>query len=165
MPRFYFDLRAAKKSWDKEAQTAFTPATSLVMALRESLKTIESWGLDHLIRLTENRARAVRAGLAALSLEVFARKAPANALSAVAAPSGLADQITTHMKQKYGMHLAGGQGEMKSKIFRISHMGFIDHFDLLGVLSGLELTLKNLGHNVRLGASLEAFQKVAAEVL
>lgn len=165
MPRYYFDLRAARKSWDKEGQTAFTPATSLVISLRESLHAIETWGADHLIALTENRARAMRAGLAALSLEMFAKTSPANALTAVVAPSGLAEKITGHMKQKYGMHLAGGQGDMKGKLFRVSHMGFIDHFDLLGVLAGLELTLKSFGHHVKLGASLEAFQKIAAEVM
>ena len=42
------------------------------------------------------------------------------------------------------MQLAGGQGELKGKIFRISHMGYIDHFDTLGVLSALELTLLEL---------------------
>jgi aspartate aminotransferase-like enzyme len=165
MPRYYFDLRAARKAWDKEGQTAFTPATSLVISLRESLKAIESWGLDHLIALTENRARAMRAGFAALSLEMFAKDSPANALTAVVAPSGLAEKITGQMKQKYGMHLAGGQGDMKGKILRVSHMGFIDHFDLLGVLAGLEFTLKSLGHSVKLGASLEAFQKIAVEVM
>lgn len=165
MPRYYFDLRAARKAWDKEGQTAFTPATSLVLSLRESLKAIESWGLDRLIALTENRARAMRAGLTALSLEMFAKESPANALTAVVAPSGLAEKITGQMKQKYGMHLAGGQGDMKGKIFRVSHMGFIDHFDLLGVLAGLELTLKSFGHSVKMGASLEAFQKIAVEVM
>lgn len=165
MPRYYFDLKAARKSWDKDGQTAFTPATSLILSLRESLKAIESWGLDQLIKLTENRARAVRAGLAALNLELFAKDSPANALTAVAPPDGLAEKITGLMKQKYGMHLAGGQGDMKGKVFRISHMGYIDHFDLLGVLSALELTLKELGQTVTRGASLQAFQNIAAEVL
>ena len=53
---------------------------------------------------------------------------------------------------------------MKGKIFRISHMGYIDHFDLLGVLSALEIILKSLGHPIVLGRSLEEFQKVYAEV-
>lgn len=163
LPRFYFDLRAAKKAWDQSGQTPFTPATSLIVALRESIRVIESWGLDRLIRITENRARATRAGLKAAGLEIFAAR-PANAMTAVIAPEGNADQITSRLKQNFGLQVAGGQGEMKGKIFRISHMGYIDHFDTLGVLSALELILKELGHPIELGRSLTEFQKVYAEL-
>lgn len=162
-PRYYFDLRAAKKSWDKEGQTPFTPATSLVLSLRASLQAIEDFGFDRLIRVTENRARATRAGLAALSLPVFARQ-PANAMTAVVAPGGDAEKITSQLKQKFGLQVAGGQGELKGKIFRISHMGYIDHIDTLGVLSALEIVLKGLGHSVEPGSSLTAFQKVYSEL-
>ncbi len=161
--RFYFDLRAAKKAWDQNGQTPFTPATSLVVSLRESLRTIEEWGLQNLVRTTENRARATRAGLSVMGLEIFAKR-PANAMTGVVAPGGDAEKITSRLKQKYGLQLAGGQGELKGKIFRISHMGYIDHFDLLGVLSALELTLREFGHKVDLGKSLVEFQKTYAEM-
>lgn len=161
--RFYFDLRAAKKAWDQNGQTPFTPATSLVVSLRESLRAIEEWGLQNLVRTTENRARATRAGLSAMGLEIFAKR-PANAMTGVIAPGGDAEKITSRLKQKYGLQLAGGQGELKGKIFRISHMGYIDHFDLLGVLSALELTLREFGHKVDLGKSLVEFQKTYAEL-
>ena len=163
LPRYYFDLRAARKSWEQGGQTPFTPATSLILSLQKSLQAIEQVGLDQLIRLTENRSRATRAGLTAMSLELFAREGPANALTAVQFPD--ADRITSAMKKRFGIHLAGGQGDMKGKIFRISHMGYIDHFDLLGVLSALEFVLKDLGHPVTLGSSLLSFQKVYSEVL
>src|SRR4029453_19396488 len=159
----YFDLRRAKKAWDEGGSTPFTPATSLILSLRESLKAIETWGLDRLIQLTENRARATRAGLETMGLEVFAKR-PSNALTAVRAPSDDCDKITTQMKQRFGFQIAGGQGEMKGKVFRISHMGYIDHFDALGILSALELVLKNLGYPVSLGTSLVAFQKIYDEI-
>jgi len=161
-PRFYFDLKAARKSWD-QGQTPFTPATSLILSLRESLRAIEESGFQNLIRITENRARATRAGLNAIGLEIFAKR-PASAMTGVVAPGGDAEKITSRLKQKYGFQVAGGQGEMKGKIFRISHMGYIDHFDTLGVLSALELTLLELGHKVELGKSLVEFQKVYAEL-
>jgi aspartate aminotransferase-like enzyme len=161
-PRFYFDLTAAKKSWDK-GETPFTPATSLILSLRESLRAIEESGFQNLIRITENRARATRAGLNAIGLEIFAKR-PANAMTGVVAPGGDAEKITSRLKQKYGLQVAGGQGELKGKIFRISHMGYIDHFDTLGVLSALELTLLELGHKVELGKSLVEFQKVYSEL-
>ena len=163
LPRYYFDLRAARKSWEQGGQTPFTPATSLILSLQKSLQAIEQTGLEKLIRLTENRSRATRAGLTAMSLELFAKEGPANALTAVKFPD--ADRITSALKKRFGIHLTGGQGDMKGKIFRISHMGYIDHFDLLGVLSGLEFVLQELGHPVTLGSSLQAFQKVYAEVV
>lgn len=163
LPRYYFDLRAARKAWEKEGMTSFTPATSLLLSLRVSLQAIEDFGLDRLIQFTENRARATRAGLKALSLEIFAKR-PANAMTGVVAPGGDADKITSQLKQKFGLQVAGGQGEMKGKIFRISHMGYIDHFDTLGVLSALEIILNGFGHKVEPGSSLAAFQKVYAEL-
>jgi aspartate aminotransferase-like enzyme len=162
-PRFYFDLRAAKKAWDQNGQTSFTPATSLIISLRESLAAIEKWGIENLVRTTENRARATRAGLAAMGLPIFAKR-PANAMTAVLPPDGTAPKITSLLKQKFGLQLAGGQGELKDKIFRISHMGYIDHFDTLGVLSALEFALLELGHSVELGKSLVEFQKIYAEL-
>ncbi len=163
MQRFYFDLRRARKAWEENGSTPFTPATSLILSLRESLKAIESWGLERLIQLTENRARATRAGLKQLGLEVFAKR-PANALTAVIAPGNDCEKITSQLKQRFGFQVAGGQGEMKGKIFRISHMGYIDHFDSLGVLSSLEMVLKNLGYPILPGSSLVEFQKVYDEV-
>src|SRR5262245_1150021 len=160
--RFYFDLKAAKKSWD-QGQTPFTPATSLILSLRESLRAIEESGFQNLIRVTENRARATRAGLNGIGLEIFAKR-PANAMTGVVAPGGDAEKITSRLKQKYGLQVAGGQGELKGKIFRISHMGYIDHFDTLGVLSALELTLLELGLKVELGKSLVEFQRIYAEL-
>ena len=53
---------------------------------------------------------------------------------------------------------------MKGKIFRISHMGYMDHFDLLGVLSALEFVLLENGQPVTLGSSLQAFQQTYSEV-
>jgi aspartate aminotransferase-like enzyme len=162
LARYYFDLRSAKKAWDQNGQTSFTPATSLILSLQKSLEFIEQTGLERLIQLTANRALATRSALHSLSLEVFSSEAPANAVTAVRSTES--DQITSRLKKRFGIHLAGGQGEMKGKIFRISHMGYIDHFDLLGVLSGLEFVLRELGRDISLGSSLQAFQQVYAEV-
>jgi len=159
--RYYFDLRSARKAWEQNGQTSFTPATSLILSLQKSLNFIEQTGLERLIQLTGNRAAATRSALKSLSLEIFSAEAPANALTAVKYAD--ADKITSLLKKRFGIHLAGGQGEMKGKIFRISHMGYMDHFDLLGVLSGLELVLKDLGQTISLGSSLQAFQQVYAE--
>ena len=63
------------------------------------------------------------------------------------------------------MKLAGGQDTLKGKIIRLAHMGYIDPFDILAALSGLELVLLEMGHPVEPGASLAAAQRVLAEEL
>ena len=63
------------------------------------------------------------------------------------------------------MKLAGGQDNLKGKIIRLGHMGYIDQFDVLAALAGVELVLKEMGHPIELGKDLAAAQKVWAEPL
>ncbi len=109
LPRYYFDLRSARKSWEQGNQTPFTPATSLILSLQKSLQAIEQVGLERLIRLTENRSRATRAGLAALDLDLFAKTAPANALTAVSFQRcGKGDVIAKETIRNSSCRRAGG---------------------------------------------------------
>jgi len=64
------------------------------------------------------------------------------------------------MGEKYGITVAGGQGQAKGKIFRISHMGYIDAFDIIATISALELTLKELGYAGALGVGVKAAEEV-----
>jgi len=66
---------------------------------------------------------------------------------------------------KHGFQIAGGQGELKGKIIRFSHMGYVDAFDTLGVLAALEMTLIGQGFKLAPGAGLAAAQKVFAEAM
>ncbi|MGC7879414.1 hypothetical protein ACP3TI_09200 [Desulforudis sp. 1190] len=61
---------------------------------------------------------------------------------------------------KYGVLFAGGQAELKGRIFRIAHMGYADQLDVLSGLAALEMALGELGHRVTLGAGVKAAQKV-----
>jgi aspartate aminotransferase-like enzyme len=49
---------------------------------------------------------------------------------------------------------------MKGKMFRISHMGYVDPFDVLIALGALEMVLADLGHPVSFGAGAGAAQRV-----
>jgi aspartate aminotransferase-like enzyme len=62
--------------------------------------------------------------------------------------------------RKRGITIAGGQGNMKGAIFRISHMGYVDTFDILTALGGLEMVLADLGHPVAFGTGVHAAQQV-----
>jgi aspartate aminotransferase-like enzyme len=96
-----------------------------------------------------------------LGLKFYAKENPSEALTAILAPEGINGQdIVKMMREKYGVTIAGGQAQAKGRIFRISHMGYVNEFDVIVALSALELTLKDLGYPVELGAGVRAAEMV-----
>jgi aspartate aminotransferase-like enzyme len=158
---FYFDLRRYKKSL-AESDTPFTPANTMIKAQRASLKRIRSEGIENLWARHAKIAAACRAGVMAMGLEVFAER-PNNALTVITVPAGIDGSATLKkLEKQYGYKLADGQDTMKGKIWRLSHMGYTDAFDVLGALSALELVLLESGFKLDPGAGVAAFQKAYA---
>ncbi|MFN4261070.1 MAG: pyridoxal-phosphate-dependent aminotransferase family protein [Gemmataceae bacterium] len=159
---FYFDL---KKYRDKLAvpDTPFTPAHTLIRALRVSLRKIRHEGIESVWARHARNAAAARAGMQALGLELFADP-PAEGLTVAKAPGGIdSGIILSKMEKQYGLKLANGQDTLKGKIIRLAHMGHNDAFDVLAALSGLELVLLELGLPVTAGSGVAAAQRVLAE--
>ncbi|MFB3816023.1 MAG: alanine--glyoxylate aminotransferase family protein [Candidatus Methylomirabilales bacterium] len=158
LPRFYFDFQAERKAIQGN-QSAFTPAVSLVIGLRESLRLILEEGLAAVFARHDRLARAARAGVQALGLALFAAQ-PGAACTAVAAPAGMSSGAVVKGMRARGITIAGGQGSMKGKIFRISHMGYVDDSDILLALGALEMVLADLGHPVTFGQAVRAAEEV-----
>lgn len=163
LPYFYFDLQKERKSQAK-AQTAWTPAISLIQGLQVSLDLIRQEGLENTFKRHDLLARATRAGIKALGLELLCKDAPSTAVTAVLVPDGVDGKaIPKLMRDHYGVTIAGGQDELTGKIFRLSHFGFVGKFDVTTGLSCLELALSQLGYKVQfgtsVGAALEVFSK------
>lgn len=157
LPKFYFDVRRAVKELQKNT-TPFTPAVTLVVGLRESLRMIREEGLEEVWERHARMAEGCRRAVRALGLELFAEK-PANSVTAVKVPEGLdADRIFKTMRSKQGMTLASGQDHLKGKIFRISHLGHYDDYDMAAVIAGLEDALQELEFPFTLGAGVQALQ-------
>lgn len=154
LPKYYFNFTAERKAIEKN-QSAYTPAVSLVVGLRESLRLILTEGLGNVLARHDRLARATRAGVQALGLELFAEH-PGCACTAVKAPAGIDSSTIVKGLRRRGITIAGGQGSMKGKIFRIAHMGYVDSFDIVTVLGALEFVLADLGHSVTFGQSLRA---------
>ncbi len=160
LPRYYFDLRKERKSLSKN-QNAYTPAVSLMVGLREVLAEIRAEGLENIFQRHETLARAARAAVEALGLELFARGIPSNALTAVCTPEGIDGQeVVKTLRGEYGVSVAGGQEKAKGKIFRISHMGYVGAFDLITAVSAVEMGLKQMGYSLELGAGVRAAEEV-----
>lgn len=163
LPRYYFDLAAEGKSVAKN-DAHFTPAVSIMLGLREVLRMLDAEGLPNVFRRHERLARATRAGVEALGLELFAKASPSPALTAVVAPSGMDSQkVVAAYSASHNITIAGGQGAMKGRVFRLGHMGYVGDFDVITALSALEQVLHELGHPVDFGAAVRAAQKVFAE--
>lgn len=146
LPRFYFDLAKERKAVAK-GQTAWTPPIGLVLGLQETLKMIREEGLHNVFKRHELLARATRNAVKALGLELLS-KDPSNAVTPVRVPAEIKDgkAIPKTMRDKYGVSIAGGQDELEGKIFRLTHLGYIDRFDILIGIGALELTLQDLGY-------------------
>jgi aspartate aminotransferase-like enzyme len=152
LPKFYFDFAKEKKNLEKD-QTAYTPAITLLIGLQEVLARIKSQGLPALFAETHGLAEATRAAVKALGLELYAAEAPSDAVTAVKVPAGLdGEAIVKTMRDTYGVTIAGGQDQVKGKIFRIAHMGCITAFDVIAALSALEMTLAGMGYGFSIGA-------------
>ena len=141
LPKFYFDLSRTKKAWQK-FDSPFTPAITLVIALRESLKTIRKKGIEKVWKDSEALAAFTRKALARLDLTLFS-KAPSNALTAVNVPEGVdGKKLVQTLRDKHGIWVAEGQAELEGKILRIAHMGYIRKQDIQQCISALEKELK-----------------------
>jgi aspartate aminotransferase-like enzyme len=155
---FYFDLRRYRKSI-AESDTPFTPANTLIKAQRASLKRIRAEGIEALWARHTKIAAACRAGVKAMGLEVFAER-PNNALTVITVPPGVDGSGTLKkLEKQYGYKLADGQDTLKGKIWRLSHMGYTDGFDVLGALAAIELVLLEGGYKLEPGAGVAAFQR------
>jgi aspartate aminotransferase-like enzyme len=161
---FYFDLRRYR---DKllEGDTPFTPANTLIRAQRASLKRLRTEGIENVWARHAKMAAAARAGVKAMGLELLPDQ-PADGLTVIKVPNGIdGTAVLTRMEKQYGVKLANGQDELKGKVWRLAHMGWIDQFDVLAGLSALELVLTEMGFKLSPGAGLAAAQKSLASGL
>jgi aspartate aminotransferase-like enzyme len=147
LPRFYLDWRRAADSQVK-GDTAFTPAVSIVVALRVALDLILARGLETVWEHNRRLARATRAGVKGLGLELFSPDDDSAAMvTALLMPEGVDGQeCYTVLRDRHGIVLAGGHGALRGRIMRIGHMGYMNEFDIVTALAGLEMALVELGH-------------------
>lgn len=148
-PKYYFDLKKAKKALDK-TDTPFTPAISLVIALNESLKMMRQDGLENIFLRHKKLAEATRGAVKEMGLTLFAPTASSDAVTAVNVPAGIdGEKLVKTMRDTYGVTIAGGQDELKGKVFRIAHMGFIEEFDIVVGIACLKKVLGEMGYKLK----------------
>lgn len=161
MPRFYLDLRAHRDA-AKDGQTPFTPAIAVVYQVDEGLRLMAEEGTDATFARHEACAAAARAGLDALGFELFADPRHASrTVTAAHVPEGLDWKAFNAEVKRRGVVLAGGQGKLTGKIFRLGHLGSVTVEEILGAMSTLEIVSLQQGRPVEPGAAVGAAQRAA----
>ena len=157
-PRYYFDFAREAKA-QKDFQTAFTPAISLVAACAASLQWVQSMGVDALWRNAGVLASMTRAAMTEIGLKIFS-EAPSDSVTGVVAPEKLGSgKIIKQMKQRHGAIIADGQDDLKNRMFRLAHLGYYDYMEALGLIGALEDVLLNLGETFEAGKAIAAAQR------
>ena len=160
LPKYYFDFSKEKKSLEKN-QTAYTPAVSLIIGLRENLRQIKQIGLENIVKYHQRLSDGVKMAVKAMGLSIFTKENPSEVLTAVEAPKGIdAQMIVKKLREEYGITIAGGQSQLKGKIFRISHMGYVDEHEMVMTIAALERVLIELGYELIPGTGVKAIQQI-----
>ena len=164
--RHYFDWHKTANGQRKDPpDSPFTPAVTLFSALDVALRLIEEEGIEEVFERHRLLGTATRAAAKALDLELFGPEDEnSNVVTAIKLPETIdGAKVPKTMRDKYGITIAGGQNQLKGKIARIAHCGYFGAFDILTTFAAFEMTLRELGHDVELGAGVGAAQGVFLE--
>lgn len=165
MPRFYLDLRAHRDS-HATGQTPWTPAIAVVYQVDEGLRLMAVEGRDGVFARHEACAAAARAGLSALGFDLFADPSVASrTVTAAMVPDDFDWKAFNGEVKRRGVVLAGGQGKLTGKIFRLGHLGSVTLEEILGAMSTLEIASIDAGRPVEPGSAVAAAQVAGLESL
>ncbi|MBI2560249.1 MAG: alanine--glyoxylate aminotransferase family protein [Planctomycetes bacterium] len=160
LPKYYWSFKKMQKNL-KDATTPFTPAVSLIRGLKVAIDMIKEEGIENVWQRHARLAHATREAVKALGLELFAGEYSSNVLTAVRSPNGLdTSAFLKKLRDKYGVSLAGGQDELKGKIFRIGHMGYVNDFDVITAISSVEKGLSDCEYPVEIGKGIARAQEI-----
>jgi aspartate aminotransferase-like enzyme len=166
-PRWYLDF-ARERKFQQKSQTYSTPAVSVLYAMQEGLAIMREEGMEGVWARHARVAEMVRAGVDALGLKFLAVDGHrSNTVTAIHNPVDGPDslkELLTALRTRHGLVLAGGQGDLAGKIFRIGHLGMIDEGDVYSILATLEQGLHETGMRSRVGLAVPAAQAVVRSV-
>ena len=157
LPKHYWDIKNQKKFADK-GQTYTTPPESIIFGMHESIKMIKEEGLENIFVRHEMGKNILRAGMKAIGCKLLASDDCASpAVTAIFPPDGIdAEKVRSEIRGRFGVELAPGQGDMKGKLFRIGHLGYVDKLELVATIGALELLFSQMGAKIDIGKGVKA---------
>jgi aspartate aminotransferase-like enzyme len=140
-PRCYWDLQAARR-YASHGQTPWTPAVSVLYGLRRALQLMRAEGPEAIYARHRRVGQRMREGAQALGLELFADPAHASdTVTTLRVPPGIDGDALVARVREHGVVIAGGQRQLKGKVVRVGHLGYVDVDDVDQVLRALALAL------------------------
>ncbi|ANK37023.1 aminotransferase class V [Staphylococcus equorum] len=160
-PRFYLDLNKYLKSLEANS-TPFTPNVSLFRGVNAYAKLVEEEGLDQVIARHYAIRDALRKSLDSLGLDLLVQDEFASPTVTAFVPKSKEELnfIKNELKNRFAITIAGGQGHLKGEILRIGHMGQISPFDILQVVSALEILLTEFRKESYIGTAITQYMEV-----
>jgi aspartate aminotransferase-like enzyme len=161
MPRFYLDLVRHRDSLAK-GQTPWTPAVGLCFQLDVALELIAAEGYERIFARHAACGAATRAGLSAMGFRLFADPAHAsNTVTSAHLPPDVEWSPFSAALRERGLVLAGGQGSLAGRIFRVGHLGDVKVDDILSALAVIEEVAPSLGIAIETGVAQSAAREAA----
>ena len=156
-PRVYYDWEKTRAGQER-LDSAFTPAVSLVRALNVALGMLLDEGLEAVFDRHVRLGRACRQGAKAMGLELFSPDEDRSAVvTGILTPEGIdARELRLTLRDRFGITVAGGHGDLIDRLFRIGHIGYYDVFDITTALAAVELALAEAGADIERGAAVTA---------
>ena len=139
--------------------------THLTSAMNVAARLILEEGLPHRFRRHAAAAAALRAGVVAMGLDMFADAAVlSNTVACIKVPKGIdTAAVVTRMRDQYGILIGTGLDKIRTSTLRIGTMGMTASPQyVLPTLSALEMTLRDLGHTLEPGVGVAAAQRAFA---
>jgi alanine-glyoxylate transaminase/serine-glyoxylate transaminase/serine-pyruvate transaminase len=161
-PRHFWDWEPIMRE-NRWGLFPYTPATLMLFGLREALRMlVDEEGLENVYDRHQRLADAVRAAVRGWGLRPVCEDpaCASNTITAVRTPEGVdSNVLMKHARERYGLSLGGGIGQLNGQAFRIGHLGSLNELEVLGTLGGVELTFNDLGIDVEMGSGLLAAQR------
>ena len=161
LPRTYFAFEDQMR-FNEQGFFPYTPATTLLYGLRESVNMLLEEGLENVFARHHRVAEGVRRAVHAWGLELCARRPElySDTVSAIYVPEHVdSTDIVRHAYHRYNLSLGGGLTKVKGRVFRIGHLGDMNELMLLTAISGAEMALRDCGVMVEPGSGVAAAQE------
>ena len=161
LPRWFFDVRDMRAGYEING-FPYTPPVGMLSGLKMSTEMLLEEGLENVFARHTRIATGIRAAISAWGLNLCAASPDlySNSVSAIVTPDGFnADDIVNHASEKYGVSFGAGLGEVAGKVFRIGHLGSLTDVMALSGIATAEMSMKDLGLDVTLGAGVAAAQE------
>lgn len=142
---FYFNLPKELEKLEKN-QTNFTTPVNLIFGLKASLDLLLAEGIEKVYAKQWALTMLARQGAQSLGLELFAPENFAWGLTSILLPAGVDGvKLLALAESEYGVCMAGGQDDLKGRLVRLGHMGWVDWSDVLAGLYAIKAALSGIG--------------------